>query len=922
MSKVTRRWFDGDINALLTGLEGDALGFSAAIDSLQWGLTGAQQDIDALEECCTGAVQDINGLSGTVWNLYTDIHVDRLPASGISFDPITGISATDVQDAISQIEQRIDGLTGIGNTGLQGATGIQGAQGDTGSQGETGAQGFTGAEGITGLIGPTGLQGSQGDTGSQGETGAQGYTGAQGSQGYTGLMGPTGPGVIDDMVVAADCVETVYNETGTSEYQPITGLESSITLNGPARVLNMLTADFYSLGADHDITFLVNCGGVTGEWTEYSTSNPQSSTFHLTTDDLPIGTHDIDVFWKIPAARADVLTKACLSAVALDGAQGPTGAQGYTGTRGAVGPTGAYGGPPGETGVEGAQGETGAVGATGPGLATFDTFEKILPLEGWKLNGVVEGWSYGALGDILTYDDVGDKAEAVIRVPHEWDGIADMNMHAGILAGATGTAEAAMRLSYKGFDNGDDMSSLGALTTSTQTWSGASTVNEFHIMTFPVLASEASNKDYLFLRLEKVAGTPDMVEIGVASTEFELPVGVGIGPTGFQGVTGAQGLTGLGVTGMVGDTGLPGPTGLQGATGKFLPWGATGLAGPTGVEGAQGVTGAQGKGTTGLQGDTGLPGSQGATGDQGLTGLGVTGVGSTGLAGATGLPGAQGDQGETGAVGDQGETGEQGAQGETGPVGKGETGLQGLQGIQGSTGAQGVTGAGVMGATGTGTFSDTELYGQVSRYQAGGDTGIEVWCVSASTTYAKQSWSKLGTTLTINNTAHGHADGDRVIIRNSNVEYLATTIVTHTADAFNVTTDNTGAASGTDCSYSLGFNFSHVGSPSRTGGVLTAPSGPHADVQLISIRIRTGSRNGNTYELEVPASAINGAGANTGAGDIYIPSTSVRNDPGSSGGPLGAIGHTLASRSSGSWTKFMLGSLGSASLSRYIILHF
>lgn len=922
MSKVTRRWFDGDINALLTGLEGDALGFSAAIDSLQWGLTGAQQDIDALEECCTGAQQDIVGLSGTVWQLWTDVHITTLPASGISFDPITGISATDVQDAISQIEQRIDGLTGIGNTGLQGATGMQGSQGDTGSQGETGAQGFTGAEGITGLIGPTGLQGSQGDTGAQGETGAQGYTGAQGSQGYTGLMGPTGPGVIDDMVVSTDCVEGVSNETGTSDYQPITGLESSITLNGPARVLNILTVDFQGVGADHNIEFLLNCGGVTGSWTEYSTdNNPQSSTFHLTTEELPIGTHDIDVFWKIPSFRADLLTKGCLSSVALDGAQGPTGAQGYTGNQGAVGPTGAWGGPPGPPGETGVQGDTGAVGATGPGLATFDNFEKILPLESWRLDGPTKGW-VGGLANILNFDDVGEKAEVVIRVPHEWDGIADMSMHAGTISGETGAAQAAMKLSYKGFNNGDDMTTVAGLTTNTQTWSGASTLNEFHTMTFPVLASVAGGKDYLFLRLEKVAGTPDMAEVGLANTEFEFPVGVGIGPTGFQGVTGAQGLTGLGVTGLIGETGLPGPTGSQGATGMFIPWGPTGSPGPTGIEGAQGETGAQGKGTTGLQGETGLPGSQGATGDQGLTGLGVTGVGSTGLQGATGIQGTTGAQGHTGGQGDQGDTGPIGATGETGPVGKGETGLQGLQGIQGQTGAQGITGAGLQGATGTGTFSDTELYNQVSRYQCGGSTGTEVWCLSASTTYANQSWSRTGKNLTITNPSHGHSDGDRVIVRNSNVEHLVATINTHTTDVFVVTTEETGATSGTACSYSLGFNFDHIGSPSRTGGVISAPDGAHADVQLISIRIRTGSRNGNTYELEVPASAINGAGANTGAGDVYVPVTSVRNDPGSAGGALGAIGHTLASNSSGSWAKFMLGSLGSASLSRYIILQF
>ena len=269
----------------------------------------------------------------------------------------------------------------------------------------------------------------------------------------------------------------------------------------------------------------------------------------------------------------------------------------------------------------------------------------------------------------------------------------------------------------------------------------------------------------------------------------------------------------------------------------------------------------------------------------------------TGNQGITGLVGATGTQGYTGA---HGATGIQGTQGVTGP------GTQGVTGLQGA-----------VGATGIGAASITELYNQMSRYQAGGSTGTEVWVVSNSSVYSLQTWSRAGTSLTVTNAGHGHVNGDRVIIRNANVDYLVATIVSSDANTFTVATSNSGVTSGSECSYSLGFNYAHV---CDTGGKLTAPAGTHADVQLVSMRIRTGSRSDNFYELEVPASSINGAGEDQNAGDVYVPSLSVRNDPGEAGGALGAVGATLASCSSGQWNKFMIGNIGT--LSRYIVLQF
>jgi hypothetical protein len=324
--------------------------------------------------------------------------------------------------------------------------------------------------------------------------------------------------------------------------------------------------------------------------------------------------------------------------------------------------------------------------------------------------------------------------------------------------------------------------------------------------------------------------------------------------------------------------GFPGYRGLTGAEG------ATGNLGTTGFQGVTGPYGATGP--LGLPGPTGLQGPQGETGTVGLTG--AQGKGETGLPGVTGLQGPQGDLGLTG------------------PPGKGETGLPGPQGETGASGETGVA-----------SLVNEPEYNGISRYQAVSTSGEEVWVLSSSTVYSHVSWSRSGTTLTISSPAHGHSMGNKVIIRNTNKDYQALDIVTTSTNSFTVTTTNTGGTSGTNASYSLGFSYGHVGAP-KTGGVLSAPSGPHADAQLISLRIRTGSRAGTTYDLVVPASAVNGAGENTDLSDCYVPDINVRTDS----YLLTAIGVTMRTNIGGSYSTFRFGNLGTGSQSRIITLNF
>jgi hypothetical protein len=85
-------------------------------------------------------------------------------------------------------------------------------------------------------------------------------------------------------------------------------------------------------------------------------------------------------------------------------------------------------------------------------------------------------------------------------------------------------------------------------------------------------------------------------------------------------------------------------------------------------------------------------------------------------------------------------------------------------------------------------------------------------------------------------------------------------------NSFSVTTANTGGTSGSAAAYSLGFT---VGTPSAAALTISAPSG--GDVQLLSVLFATGARSGTTLAVTVPASATNGAGANTTAQNSFYP---------------------------------------------------
>jgi hypothetical protein len=349
------------------------------------------------------------------------------------------------------------------------------------------------------------------------------------------------------------------------------------------------------------------------------------------------------------------------------------------------------------------------------------------------------------------------------------------------------------------------------------------------------------------------------------------------GPQGLQGITGIsiQGVTGAaGSVGIQGVTGSDGSAGIQGITGAAGSVGIQGVTGSDGSAGIQGVTGAAGSvgiqgvtgsdGSAGIQGITGSAGIQGITGAAGSVGMqGVTGAaGSVGMQGVTGAAGSVGIQGITGAAGIQGITGAAGIQGITGAAGS--AGIQGATGLQGGVGVTGYGVTGLQGVTGPSSTSAGRIRSEVVSYQVVSDVpnARECWIKSSSTISGALSWSRSGTTCTIIDDNHGLSNGDCVVVRNVNEDYVYSSVTNVTANTFDVTVANTGASSGVDGAYVGAFSVSGV---SAAGLTLVPPSNVSKvfDIQLIGIVFTSGLRaSGGSVAIGLPTNIKTGGGSN------------------------------------------------------------
>lgn len=111
------------------------------------------------------------------------------PSEMEQFEQTLQEGLTELDDALDDLQEKVDSGYFKGDKGDKGDTGEQGPQGIQGIQGEKGEKGDTG---LTGPQGPQGIQGEKGATGNTGATGPKGEKGDKGDTGETGQAGRDG----------------------------------------------------------------------------------------------------------------------------------------------------------------------------------------------------------------------------------------------------------------------------------------------------------------------------------------------------------------------------------------------------------------------------------------------------------------------------------------------------------------------------------------------------------------------------------------------------------------------------------------------------------------------------------------------------------------------------------------------------------
>ena len=121
------------------------------------------------------------------------------------------------------------------------------------------------------------------------------------------------------------------------------------------------------------------------------------------------------------------------------------------------------------------------------------------------------------------------------------------------------------------------------------------------------------------------------------------------------------------------------------------------------------------------------------------------------------------------------------------------------------------------------------------------------------------SWTRSGTTLTVTKTAHGLSEGDFIVIRNMNVDYVYADVEITDANTFTVPNiANSGDTSGTEGAYIPAFDVSSL---TDTALTLEAPSA--GNCQLMSLTHFIDTMTDSSVLVTVPSNALtNGAGGN------------------------------------------------------------
>ena len=166
------------------------------------------------------------------------------------------------------------------------------------------------------------------------------------------------------------------------------------------------------------------------------------------------------------------------------------------------------------------------------------------------------------------------------------------------------------------------------------------------------------------------------------------------------------------------------------------------------------------------------------------------------------------------------------------------------------------------------------IYNTTIRYLAY-NTVQTIEILSTGTIYSGLTWSRSGTTITINSNSHGLSNGDNVVVRNmGDTDYLYSVVSNSSANSIQINNAiDSGDVSGTSGAYIPAAGAYNV---SDSGASISSPS--IGDIQILAIKIYFSNYTvSNSFDLVMPTSLTNGAGDNTSSSSMNPPMVGVWN---------------------------------------------
>jgi hypothetical protein len=165
-------------------------------------------------------------------------------------------------------------------------------------------------------------------------------------------------------------------------------------------------------------------------------------------------------------------------------------------------------------------------------------------------------------------------------------------------------------------------------------------------------------------------------------------------------------------------------------------------------------------------------------------------------------------------------------------------------------------------------------------------TDYQIYATCTSNMYSF-TWARSGAILTVTKVAHGLSNGDIVVVRNVNEDYVVGAISGVTTDTFALTVSNSGTSTGTAGQYGSLFTATVTQSSGDVTAVaINAPAGLSGASQLNGLSIYANNQESG-LALTLPAGLTEGAGGYSDKENINISSVDAKSFSGT--GVSGAL---------------------------------